>query len=54
MKETLAKIDMANVERNIAAINAYKAAGISEVNAVALRCARYNGKFPDIKVNMNS
>lgn len=48
------KIDMASVKRNIAAINAYKAAGISETNAVALRCARYHGKLPDIKVNMNN
>ena len=54
LSNIVSRIDMANVKRNIEAINAYKAAGISETNAVALRCARYNGKLPDIKINMHN
>ena len=40
------------VQQDIKAINAYKAAGISEDNAVALRCARAARKIPEIKLNM--
>lgn len=39
------------VQQDIKAINAYKAAGISEDNAVALRCARAARKIPEIKIN---
>ena len=54
LSNIVSRIDMANVKRNIEAINAYKAAGISETNAVALRCARYNRKLPGIKINMHN
>ena len=40
-----------SVQQDIKAINAYKAAGISEDNAIALRCARVSRKSPEIKIN---
>lgn len=39
-----------SVQQDIKAINAYKAAGISEDNAIVLRCARIARKLPEIKI----
>lgn len=44
------KLQEISDKRNIESINAFKAAGISEDNAVAIICARMSRKLPAIKI----